>query len=187
MAQYFEHEGEQVLYPVHTREDIKLQFPESMVQYYTFEDFAKVSFESLLKIKDLESETLKATTFASSYIENLGEGNFKIRNLPDELQVSPVNGFLVDDYDQDGQPDILAVGNDFSAESNYGKFDALTGLLIKTNGTDFDIIQSRNSGFNVSGQSNHMIKLTDREGRKLILATQNDDEIKVFETHPSAN
>ena len=187
LGQYFEHEGKQILYPVHTREDINLQFPESMIQYYTFEDFAKVSFEDLLKIKDLEAETLKATTFASSYVENLGAGNFKIHSLPAKLQTSPINDFLVHDFDQDGQPDILAVGNDFSAESNYGQFDALTGLLIKTNGADFDIIDSRYSGFNVPGQSNHLIKLTDRQGRILILAAQNDDEIKIFETRPSAN
>jgi hypothetical protein len=186
LGQYYEHEGEQILYPVHTREDIKLQFPESMVQYYTFEDFAKVSFESLLKINDLESETLKATTFASSYLENLGEGKFKIHSLPAKLQVSPINDMLVFDYDQDGQPDILAVGNDFTAESNYGQFDALTGLLIKTNGSDFDIIQSRNSGFHVQGQSHHLIKLTDRLGRTLIVAAQNNDELKVFETHSSS-
>ena len=187
LGQYFEHEGEQFLYPIHTREDIKLQFPESMVHFYTFEDFAKVSFESLLKIQDLESETLKATTFASAYIENLGDGNFKVHSLPSNLQVSPINDLLIDDFDQDGQLDILAVGNDLSAESNYGQFDALTGLFIKTNGTDFDIIQSRESGFKVTGQSKHLIQLIDHQGRTLILATQNDDALKVFESYSPGN
>ena len=185
LGQYFEHEGEQILYPVHTREDIKLQFPESMVQFYTFEDFAKVSFESLLKIKDLESETLKASTFASSYAENLGNGNFKIHHLPANLQVAPINDVLIHDFDNDGQSDILAVGNDLSAESNYGQFDAFTGLFVKTNGSNFDIIQSRNSGFKVSGQSKYLIKLTDRQGKKLLIASQNDDTLKVFEIIPN--
>ncbi|MGI9531468.1 VCBS repeat-containing protein [Lutimonas sp.] len=181
LGQYFEHEENEILYPFHTREDIKLQFPESMIQFYTFEDFAKVSFESLLKIKDLEAETLKATTFASSYIENLGELNFKIHPLPLEFQVSPVNDFLVDDFDQDGQTDILAVGNDLSAESNYGQFDALTGLMIKTNGKNFELIPTRTSGFNVSGHSKHLIKFFDQRGRTYIMATQNNDKIKLFE------
>jgi len=181
LGQYFEYEGDHILYPVHAREDIKLQFPESMLQFYTFEDFAKVSFESLLNINDLESETLKASTFASSYAENLGNGNFKIHPLPAKLQVAPINDILIHDFDNDGQSDILVVGNDLSAESNYGQFDALTGLLIKTNGTDFDIIPSRNSGFNVSGQSKHLIKLTDIHGKTLLMASQNDDKLKVFE------
>jgi len=181
LGQYFDHDGEQILYPIHTKADIKLQFPESIIQLYNFEDFASIGFESLLKIKDLDSETLKATTFASTYIENLGDGSFKLRNLPKALQVSPINDLLIDDFDQDGQLDILAVGNDFSAESNYGQFDALTGLWIKTKGTDFEVIPSRNSGFNVSGQSNHLIKIKDYQGKILVIATQNNDKIKVFE------
>jgi len=154
-----------------------------MINFYTFEDFAKVSFESLLKIEDLESETLKATTFSSSYIENLGNGSFKLHSLPRSLQVSPINRFLIDDFDQDGHQDILTVGNDFSAESNYGQFDALTGILIKTNGTDFNAIPSRISGFHVSGQSSHIIKVTDHQGKTLVIATQNNDIIKVFGTN----
>lgn len=183
LGQYFKHEGTEILYPFHTREDIKLQFPESMIHFYTFEDFAKVGFESLLKIKDLETETLKATTFASSYIENLGEGNFKIHQLPLEFQISPINDFLVDDFDQDGQWDILAVGNDLTAESNYGQFDALTGLFIKTNGQDFELIPTRKSGFNVSGQSKCLVKIMDQHGKTIIIAAQNNDKIKLFEPY----
>ncbi|MDN3642057.1 VCBS repeat-containing protein [Lutimonas halocynthiae] len=181
LGQYFEHEGDQILYPIHGREDIKMQFPESMVDFYSYEDFVKKDFETLLNIKDLESETLKATTFESSYIENLGEGNFKIRGLPKSLQVSPINDLLVYDFDQNGQSEFLAVGNDFTAESNYGQFDALTGLLVKTDGKQFEVIPSRTSGFNVQGQSHHMIKITDAKGRNLIIATQNDEPVKVFE------
>lgn len=182
LGQYFEHDGEQILYPIHTKEDIKLQFPESMIQLYNFEDFASFDFTSLLKIKDLESETLKATTFASAYVENLGDGSFKLHSLPQSLQVSPINDVLIDDFDQDGHMDILVVGNDFSAESNYGQFDALTGLFIKTKGSDFTVFPSRNSGFNVSGQSSHLIKVNDHQGKTLVIATQNNDKVKVFVT-----
>jgi hypothetical protein len=181
MGQYFEYEGEQILYPIHGREDIKLQFPESKIDFYSYEDFARMDFQTLLNIKNLESETLKATTFASSYIENLGEGKYKIKNLPKNLQVSPINDLLVADFDQDGQSEFLAVGNDFTTESNYGQFDALTGLLVETDGEQFEIIPSRNSGFKVEGQSHHMINITDAKGRNLIIATQNNEPVKVFE------
>ncbi|WKK66667.1 CRTAC1 family protein [Lutimonas zeaxanthinifaciens] len=182
LGQYFDHEGKEVLYPIHGREDIKLQFPESMIQFYSYEDFAGVTFESILKIKDLEAETLKATTFASSYIENLGNGKFRIRPFHDDLQVSPINDMLIDDFDKDGIIDFLVVGNDFSAESNYGQFDALTGLMVKTNGKEFEIVPSRKSGFNVQGQSKHMIQISDRFNQKLIIATQNNEKIKIFKT-----
>lgn len=181
LGQYAEFDGEMRLFPVHTKEDIKKQYPQTVIHFYSFEDFAKIDFRGLLNIKDLDTETLKATTFASSYIENLGNGTFKLHPLPWPLQVSPLNDFHVDDFDGDGQKDILIVGNDFTAESNYGQFDALTGLLLNTDGKEFTVVPSRESGFYVPGQSNNVIGITDNRGRKLILAGQNDDVLKVFE------
>ena len=52
---------------------------------------------------------------------------------------------------------------------------------LNPSNSNFDIIQSRNSGFKVTGQSNHLIRLTDREGKTLIIASQNNDVLKVFE------
>ncbi len=181
LGQYFDFEGKKTLFPIHTKDDIKRQYPETVIHFYSYEEFSKVTFKGLLKIEDLESETLKATTFESSYIENLGGGTFKLKSLPSALQLSPVNDLLVSDFDKDGQIDILAVGNDFTTESNYGQFDALTGLLIKTNGSDFEVIPSRDSGFYVPGQSNHMIKITDNSGRNFVVSGQNNDKLKIFE------
>ncbi len=183
LGQYFEVKGKKMLFPIHTRDDIRKQFPETMIDFFTYEQFAKVGFKSLLKIKDLESETLKATTFATSYIENLGKGKFKVTALPGSCQIAPVNDILIDDFDSDGEPDMLFVGNDFSAESNYGRYDALTGLFLKGNKGEFTVIPSRNSGFYVPYQSNHIVYVTDQNGRKLIVATQNNEKIKVFEVN----
>ena len=180
LGQYFESEGKEKLFPVHTRDDIRKQFPTTMIDFFTYEQFSEVSFKSLLKIKDLESETLKAVTFSSSYIENLGNGKFKITPLPESCQVSPVNDILVDDFDHDGKTDAILVGNDFSAESNYGRFDALTGLFLKGNGSEFEVIPSRLSGFYTPYQSHHIIQITDHKGEKLILSTQNNEKIRVF-------
>lgn len=85
------------------------------------------------------------------------------------------------DNSPDALPDVLLVGNDYSAESNYGRFDALTGLLLKRTENGFKVIPSRESGFHVPQQSNHVLSITDKTGRELILATQNDAEARVFE------
>ncbi len=180
LGQYFDSDGEKVLFPVHTRDDIKNQFPESPINFFSYEEYTHIDFKKLLGVKDLESETLKATTFSSSYIENLGNGKFKLIPLPKSCQVSPINDILVDDFDHDGMQDAILVGNDFSAESNYGRFDALTGLFLKGNKTGFEVIPSRESGFYVPNQSNHLIKVIDNKGKKLILSTQNNEEVLIF-------
>ena len=181
IGQYFDHDGKKVLFPVHTRDDLKAHFPETTIHFFTYEEFAKMDFLSLFQIKDLEEETIKATVFSSSFIENLGQGKFRIVPLPRDCQVAPVNDILIGDFDGDALPDALLVGNDYSAESNYGRFDAFTGLLLKRTSDGFTVVPSRNSGFHVPQQSNHILSLTDNTGRTLILAAQNDTEARVFE------
>ena len=60
-------------------------------------------------------------------------------------------------------------------------------LSIRSNGKEFKTIPSRESGFYVPGQSNHMIKITDQNGKDFILAGQNNDELKIFEIKTQAN
>ncbi len=181
LGQYFQDKGKKKLFPVHTRDDIEKQFPDTKIRFVTYEQFSEMDYRALLEIKDLDSETLRASTFASCYLENLGEGTFRVRPLPQPCQYAPVNDILVDDFDKDGYLDALLVGNDFSSESNYGRFDAFTGGYLKGSSEGFLWIPSSESGFYVPQQSNELIQVRDREGRTLILAGQNNDRIKVFE------
>jgi len=52
---------------------------------------------------------LKARTFASAYIENMGGGKFETKALPQLAQLYSVNSILIDD--SDGNKDILISGN----------------------------------------------------------------------------
>lgn len=185
LGQYFEDDGDNVLFPVHTRDDLKKQFPETSIHFYTHEQFADLEFESLLEINDLGQETLKASTFASSFIENSGEGKFKVRPLPLSCQVAPINDMILDDFDKDGYIDVLMVGNDLTAESNYGKFDAFTGLLLKVKEKEFEVVPSRFSGFYVPYQSNHLTSFKNEKNQKFVIATQNNNEVKVFNLNPA--
>ena len=181
LGQYFPVDGEMKLLPVHTRDDIEKQFPNSKILLVTYEQFSEMEYKELLNIEDLGRQTLKATTFANSYAENLGDGSFKISSLPMECQVAPVNDILLEDYNGDGFMDAFLGGNDYSSESNYGRHDAFTGGVLKGGPQGFEWIPSRKSGFYVPGQSNSLIVLEDTTGRKLIVASQNNGRIKVFE------
>ena len=92
-----------------------------------------------------------------------------------------MNDILVNDYNNDGFPDALLVGNDFSAESNYGRFDAFTGGFLKGGPNGMEWIPSRESGFYVPGQSDQLTVLQDKNGKHFILASQNNGQLKVFE------
>lgn len=183
LGKYYD-SGDKKLRPLHSRDDIVAQLPSLKRMYLRYDDFTKVDFRQLLDIEDLESETLSASTFASSYAENLGNGKFRLVPLPLECQVAPINAILVDDFDGDTQLDALLVGNDFTSEAIYGKADAHTGILLKSSDGMFEVKASKDTGFYVPGQSNHLIQFNDGKGNNLILATQNKDSIRIFSLDP---
>lgn len=180
LAQYFEGENTPQLKPVHTRDDILKQLVILKKKYGTYEEFAQVDFKTLLNIQDLDTDTYNARIFESVYAENIGNNTFVVHKLPTETQLAPIQDFLVFDIDSDGYKDIFLVGNDYSAEANYGRQDALIGSVLKGSENGFHILKNMESGFIVPKQSNHIISMQNSNGQTRIIATQNNDNACVF-------
>jgi hypothetical protein len=69
-------------------------------------------------------------------------------------QKSPVFGFLVADFDRDGNLDAVATGNFYPNEAHLGRQDASRGLWLKGNGHGaFVAISNAQSGLNISGDA----------------------------------
>ncbi len=180
LAQYFKTHKDTVLRPIHTRDDIMRQLVILKKKYGTYDEFSKASFKELLNITNLEQQTLNASIFESIYAENIGNNTFIVHNLPDVCQFSTINDFLIDDFNFDGYKDVLVVGNEYSAESNYGRHDAIKGVYLQGSEHGFISIKNQKSGFLVAKQSNHIISLKNKKKEQLIIATQNNDSIRVF-------
>ncbi len=180
LAQYFDTPSGISLKPVHTRDDIMKQLVILKKKYGTYNEFAQASFEELLNISDLNRQTLNADIFESIYAENIGNNTFVVHYLPSVCQLSPINDFLIKDFDLDGFIDVLAVGNNYSAEANYGRHDAMIGIYLKGSNHGFIPIKNQESGFIVPKQSNHVISVQNKDKEHLIMATQNNDSIRVF-------
>ncbi len=89
---------------------------------------------------------LHANNFKSCYLKNNGNGKFELIPLPDEAQMAPLNGMVVDDFNGDGNLDVALNGNDFGNEVTDGRYDAMNGLVLlgdgKGNFTPQTILQS---------------------------------------------
>ena len=123
---------------------------------------------------------LKTDTFASSFIENLGNGKFEIKSLPVEAQFSNINDFLIDDLNKDGNLDVLLAGNLFVSEIETPRNDAGTGLVLLGNGkNDFKVITAKESGFFANGDVKKM-KVLSNTNEKLVFVANNNDSLQVF-------
>jgi hypothetical protein len=118
----------------------------------------------------------------SCYLRNDGGGKFTILPLPMEAQVSPINGMVVDDFDGDGEPDVLACGNDYGTEVGTGRYDASNGLLLKGDGKgNFTPLPILRSGIYIPGNAKALVKLRGSSGRYLVAASQNHGPLKLYE------
>jgi hypothetical protein len=118
----------------------------------------------------------------SGYLRNDGGGKFTLIPLPKQAQISVINGMVVDDFDGDGNLDVLINGNDFGTEIGVGRYDAMNGLLLKGDGmghfTPLSILQS---GIFIPGNGRALVKFRGASGNFLVAASQNKNVLKLYE------
>ena len=125
----------------------------------------------------------KAKTFASSFMENLGDGNFKVSELPREAQLTNINDMLVRDFNKDGNLDLLVVGNLFVSEIETPRNDAGTGQLLLGNGRGaFEPVPGIKSGFIARNDAKKIALITGNRGAQVLVAN-NDGKLQRFEIH----
>jgi enediyne biosynthesis protein E4 len=174
-------DGTEQLCPIHFWDELNQQSPRFRRQFTKYKYFSKSTWETLLSDADKKDAYIKDINYAASaYIENLGDGNFKLSALPIDAQLAPVNGILATDINGDSWLDVLLVGNDYGNEVFIGRHDALTGVTLLNNTKGgFSIEKTSNSGFYVPLDAKALVQIS-RPTRDLIVASQNQDSLKVF-------
>jgi hypothetical protein len=90
-----------------------------------------------------------------------------------------MNGTNIQDFNQDGYPDILIAGNNFGNEQHSGRYDASNGLLL-INDQEGGFVASWNSGFLVPGDGKALVSFVDSRGELSLMASQNQGKLKGF-------
>ena len=142
-----------VAYPAHSRDALINQVPAMKKHFPDYASYAQTTLTSLIqKFGHTPAITLSANHFATSYVENLGNGQFKITPLPIEAQLAPVRGIIIEDLNNDSHLDLLLTGNDYGPEPGIGQYDAALGLVLLNNGNgQFNALTPQQSGLFLNG------------------------------------
>ena len=172
-------------YPLRGRSCSSEQIPSLKEKFPTYNDFGQATLIDVYGV-DLESSLhYTATTFSTSYIENLGDGKFKISPLPNLAQISSVNGILLEDYNGDGIKDVLIAGNLYASEIETPRNDAGYGLLLTGNGKgEFTPIPTDQSALYLKGDVKNIknIRLNGKT-KASILVAKNNDYVQLIEVN----
>ncbi len=169
-------------YPIYHRNLLLSQIPSLKNRFKTYEDYARATMEDIFPPEAMKDAYIRdCRFFESAWIENLGNATFRIHALPTEAQFAPVFGMLAEDFDADGNADLLITGNSYSSNVYDGQYDASIGLYLKGDGHGaFVPVPGRESGFFVDGDAKGLAELVMADGSSLILAARNSGYLKVY-------
>lgn len=173
-------------YPSVPRDALNQQVIQFRRKFPHYIDYAKVTFDELLSPEEKkDAHRAQATWLQSSYIENLGNGRFKITALPIEAQLAPVFGIVVTDVNEDKNPDVVLTGNFFPNEVNMGRQDASTGLLLLGNGKGgFQPQHPKESGLLLRGDARSSVVLHNAKKQPLMLTAMHSKGVRVHRITP---
>jgi hypothetical protein len=96
-------------------------------------------------------------------------------------QLAPLNGMVVDDFNDDGNLDIAINGNDYGNEVLNGRYEAMNGLVLQGDGKgNFMPLTIVQSGLFISGDGKALIKLRSADSSYLLASSENRGPLKIF-------
>ena len=121
--------------PFASRDELGKQMPFLNKKFRTYAEFAEAPLESLFGAEALKKADRKQVfELGSAVFLNDGNGHFQKIPLPGIAQASAIYDFLLEDFDQDGLPDLMIVGNLYEISTQLGRMDAFHGLVLINGG-----------------------------------------------------
>jgi len=170
-------------YTALNRDDIVGQLPSVRKKFLTYKEFANADVHQIFPDNEMKGALiLRANNLQSCFLKNNGNGKFELKPLPNDAQMAPINGMVVDDFNGDGNLDVAICGNDYGNEVFDGMYDAMNGLVLLGDGNgNFRSQTILESGFFVPGDAKALIQLRGVSNKILLAASQNKGVLKIFD------
>ena len=168
-------------YPLRGRSCSSQQIPDIKKKFKSYNAFASSSLTEVYGNANLGNALhYEANTFGSVSIENLGNGGYNIKSLPNLAQVSNINSSVICDVDNDGIKDVIIAGNLYGSEIETTRNDASLGLFLKGKGDfEYEAKPMGASGLNIPYDVKE-IKLIEYNGGMAILVAVNNGRARLI-------
>ena len=169
-------------YIAESRDDVVKQIVGFKAKYPNYKGYANATFDQMFTKDEMKDAlVVKANFFSHCFIKNMGNGHFAMQPLPMQAQFSCLNGMVVQDFNGDGNLDVLINGNDYGTEVSVGRYDGCNGLLLQGNGKGgFTPLSLLQSGIFIPGNGKSLVQLKSASGDYLLAAAQNRGPLKIF-------
>ena len=169
--------------PVRGRECSSQQMPFIKDKFKSYTEFANASLADIYGDTKLKESYKKEITELRSIIL-INKGNFKFEKviLPALAQQFPILQSTFFDIDDDGFEDCILAGSIYNTEVETTRLDAISGLVLKTNGTGtFEALPYPVTGLYLKGDVKDILHLKIKKDDYLITST-NNNRLKAYKT-----
>jgi hypothetical protein len=170
-------------YPLYSKYDLASQIKNIDDMYPDYKSYADKTITDIFSKEMLqEALVVTATNFSSSYLENKGNNQFELSPLPLPAQLSPVYGIHTEDFNNDGNLDMILAGNFFGSRIRFGRYDANKGVLFLGDGHgQFEEVSNIQSGIFIDGEVRDITQVKLASGKEMLVFTINNDSLYIFE------
>ena len=164
-------------YPLMGLDELGSQMVSLRKKFTAYRDYAGKSIGQIFDKSVIDSALIfNVHTLSSGYLRNVN-GQFSFVPFPNELQVSPLQEFVVFDFDGDGSEEALAGGNFFGVTPYHGRFDSFPGALIEPDGS---VISGNRLGLDLTQKSVRHLSIIEFKNQSYLLVTFNDEKVQVY-------
>lgn len=165
--------------PVFLKRDITEQFPALKKRNLKNRDYAPRSLQDLFPtVEEMEGDTHSVNYAPSIVAYNKGGNSFTIQELPVEAQLSVIRSILAEDLNDDGITDLVLAGNQFGLPPQFGKADAVPGLVLLGKGNrQFQVLNRKESGLWLPGETRALLTLKWKGNFKLMVIRNNQKHL----------
>lgn len=179
-------EGDRFL--LHNRLVLISQVPGFKRRFETFAKYATTPFAAAFRQEELEGTIERNVyTLASVMLVNEQGKYFKVKELPELVQISTVNDFLVYDFNNDSHPDVMAVGNSYTNETLFGHYDASLGTVMLGDGRlNWTLLDNSLANLLIDGDV-RQVKLLRTRQKPIVLVARNNGSLSAYSFTPQGN
>lgn len=154
--------------PIHVKNELISQLSYLKKSNLKFSEYATKDIASLFSKALVDEAIVKEVNESRSMVAlNNGALAFSLAPLPHEVQWNSVNTGIVDDFNSDGNLDVLLAGGENNLKPQFSKLDSgFVSMLLGDGKGAFTFVPVTESGLKISGavRSSALVKMKDKQG-----------------------
>jgi hypothetical protein len=165
--------------PIHIKSELISQLTFLKKTNLKFSEYAKKDIYGLFSKEKVNKSIIKEVNESRSVVAlNSGNFDFSITPLPNEVQWNSVNTGIVDDFNNDGNLDLILAGGEDNLKPQFSKLDSGFASLLLGNGDGkFSFVPVKKSGLPLKGTVRSSVKINMKNRMGYLLGINNQNPI----------